>query len=271
MLLGSAARRAVSHLLASTSAPAGASVEAARRAERWFGAAAAAEPEPVAETGEGGEFWFCVWWGGGAFPLPPARPPSSAPRRPEAAGARPLPAHAPSLTRARSASRPHPAFWPPRVVATPRAARRVRIRRCRRCSLSRSHPPPPKKEPKPNAGIDIKGIHLRGSPLYLDMQATTPTDPRVLDAMLPWMTERVRSSFRAAFFASRSRLSAAPSPSSSSSFSSSPPPDRTAPTPTTLRPPTPETNSSATPTAAPTCTAGSPRRLWKKRAPRWPP
>lgn len=53
------ARRAVSHLLASTSAPAGASVSAARAAERWFSAAsaaaaAAAEPEPVAETAAGG-------------------------------------------------------------------------------------------------------------------------------------------------------------------------------------------------------------------------
>ena len=41
--------------------------------------------------------------------------------------------------------------------------------------------------------IQKKGIKLRGAPLYLDMQATTPMDPRVVDAMLPFMTEHVRS------------------------------------------------------------------------------
>jgi len=39
-----------------------------------------------------------------------------------------------------------------------------------------------------SADYDITGKAKEGRPLYLDMQATTPLDPRALDAMLPYMT-----------------------------------------------------------------------------------
>ncbi|KAK9865618.1 hypothetical protein WJX84_002946 [Apatococcus fuscideae] len=50
-------------------------------------------------------------------------------------------------------------------------------------------PPHPATAVAPEV-MEMKGIKLSGAPLYLDMQATTPLDPRVIDAMMPLMTEQ---------------------------------------------------------------------------------
>ncbi|GAV88131.1 Aminotran_5 domain-containing protein [Cephalotus follicularis] len=39
-------------------------------------------------------------------------------------------------------------------------------------------------------GVFMKGVRISGRPLYLDLQATSPVDPRVLDAMLPFYLSR---------------------------------------------------------------------------------
>eukprot|EP01039_Chlorochromonas_danica_P003991 gene3991-4366_t len=64
-------------------------------------------------------------------------------------------------------------------------------------SSSTCFAPPPTSIPKNNQdepiyspGFSIKGEAVSGRPVYLDFQATTPLDPRVLDAMMPYMTEK---------------------------------------------------------------------------------
>ncbi|GFZ18850.1 nitrogen fixation S (NIFS)-like 1 [Actinidia rufa] len=53
-----------------------------------------------------------------------------------------------------------------------------------------AHPPPEAEPYDDGEGISMKGVKIAGRPLYLDMQATSPLDPRVHDAMLPYNLSR---------------------------------------------------------------------------------
>jgi hypothetical protein len=45
--------------------------------------------------------------------------------------------------------------------------------------------------PKEESPFSIQGQFREGRAAYLDMSATTPLDPRVLDAMAPYMVRKV--------------------------------------------------------------------------------
>jgi len=51
-------------------------------------------------------------------------------------------------------------------------------------------PSPRPSDINTDAIVESKGITLTARPLYMDVQATTPLDPRVLDAMLPFLVEQ---------------------------------------------------------------------------------
>ncbi|XRB10083.1 cysteine desulfurase [Pycnococcus provasolii] len=77
-----------------------------------------------------------------------------------------------------------------RSSSTAAAAAAQRARSCVPALLRQMSSSPPAEGDDAAAVISAKGTTLMGRPLYLDVQATTQVDPRVLDAMMPFLTEQ---------------------------------------------------------------------------------
>eukprot|EP00249_Psilotum_nudum_P024461 c29191_g1_i2 orf=265-1725(-) len=70
------------------------------------------------------------------------------------------------------------------------ARRLIRVPVCNRMMSSATALAVPEAQEYDSQEIEMKGVRIRGRPLYLDMQATSPVDPRVLDAMIPYYMHR---------------------------------------------------------------------------------
>ncbi|XP_047310469.1 cysteine desulfurase, mitochondrial [Impatiens glandulifera] len=64
------------------------------------------------------------------------------------------------------------------------------IRRFSTATATSVSTPPHEDATVASGDLLMKGVKIAGRPLYLDMQATSPMDPRVLDSMLPFLMSR---------------------------------------------------------------------------------
>lgn len=95
------------------------------------------------------------------------------------------------LPRAASALRMAPRFAPSRAFGTTRPAKLATVADLESADSLTVAPTSDMMGFEVSQSTSTAGAeNVEGRPIYLDMQATTPTDPRVLDAMLPFMTNQ---------------------------------------------------------------------------------